>query len=212
MYLFSGLGADERVFQKMDFSAYSVAYIQWVLPEKNESLEDYSKRLIVQIQHEKPILIGVSFGGIIAIEVGKYIQTEKIILLASVKTKFELPFMYRFSGKLKIHKLIPVALLKSGNRLSYWFFGAKNPYEKKLLKQILYDTNSVFLKWAIDKVTTWENTNIPENLLHIHGTKDRILPFRKIKSAQKIEDGGHFMTLNKFTEIDELIAKKIFLK
>ena len=90
VYIFSGLGADKRVFQKMDFSEYNATFVEWILPNRTENIESYSKKLTEQIKHEKPILIGLSFGGIIATEIAKIIETEKIILIDSAKNKTEI--------------------------------------------------------------------------------------------------------------------------
>src|SRR6478609_5267876 len=115
VYIVSGLGADERVFQYLDLSGYDIKHIQWIIPVKNESLQEYARRLSAQIKHEKPILIGMSFGAIMAVEIGKFIKTEKIILLSSVKTKNELPAYLKLIGKLRLHKLSPASLLKFPN-------------------------------------------------------------------------------------------------
>ena len=82
IYVFSGLGADERVFKYLDFPGYEPVFIRWLQPTKEEAIEHYSKRLTEQIGTSRPVLIGLSFGGIIAIEVAKVIDTEKIILIA----------------------------------------------------------------------------------------------------------------------------------
>ena len=82
IYLLSGLGADERVFDFLDLSQYKVNYIRWIIPLKNELITDYASRLCTQIHSARPLLIGVSFGGMIAIEIGKLIPTEKIILIS----------------------------------------------------------------------------------------------------------------------------------
>ena len=211
VYVFSGLGADKRVFQNMDFSEYNTIFVEWILPIKNESIENYSKRLSEQINHQKPILIGLSFGGIIATEIAKIIDTEKIILIASAKNFNEIPNYYRFAGKLKIHKLLPSKLLKIPNVLSYWFFGIQKKTDKIILKEILKDTNEEFLKWAIDKIVTWKNTVKHNNLVHIHGTQDRILPIKNINYDLKVENGGHFMTLNKAVELTKIVRNELFL-
>ena len=211
VYVFSGLGADKRVFQNMDFSEYNTIFLEWILPIKNESIENYSKRLLEQINHQKPILIGLSFGGIIATEIAKIIDTEKIILIASAKNFNEIPNYYRFAGKLKIHKLLPSKLLKIPNVLSYWFFGIQNKTDKIILKDILKDTNEEFLKWAIDKIVTWKNTVKHNNLVNIHGTQDRILPIKNIDYDLKVENGGHFMTLNKAVELTKIVRNELFL-
>lgn len=196
LYLFSGLGADKRVFQYIDFSGFDIRFIEWIVPEKEENISQYAQRLTAQIPDKNPILVGLSFGGMMAIEVAKWTNPTKVILIASAKNYQEIPFYYRILGKLTLHKILPIRLFKQANTLSYWFFGAKTEAEKQLLADIFQDTDSHFLAWAIDKILTWENTTIPANLLHIHGTKDQILPICFVKSDIQIENGGHFMTIN----------------
>ena len=209
LYIFSGLGADERVFQRLDFSGFSTTYIKWIVPQDNETIEHYATRLLDQITTIKPTLIGLSFGGLIAIEIAKQIETEKVVLIASVKTKKEIPFYYRLAGELALHKLLPPVLLKSSNFITNWLFGAISHFEKQLLKQILMDTNPVFLKWAIEKVVKWGNQKETNNLFHIHGTTDRILPLKYVKCNTTIKDGGHFMTLNKADEINTILRQQL---
>jgi surfactin synthase thioesterase subunit len=85
LYIFSGLGADESVFQKLDFTGYRITFIHWMIPIKDESMNAYADRLLLQIKTKRPILIGLSFGGMMAIEVSKLIETEKIILTQNLQ-------------------------------------------------------------------------------------------------------------------------------
>ncbi len=91
LYIFSGLGADERVFQKLIFSDHNTTYVKWILPEPNEPIEKYASRLVVQIKANNPIFIGLSFGGIMAVEVAKLIHTEKIIAIPPQNIKMKSP-------------------------------------------------------------------------------------------------------------------------
>ncbi|RZL39144.1 MAG: alpha/beta hydrolase [Pedobacter sp.] len=209
LYIFSGLGADERVFRKLDFSAYAVTHIKWITPLKNESLAEYAKRISTQIKTEKPLIIGLSFGGIMAVEISKIIVPEKIIIIASVKTKYEIPWYFRFLGKLGVANLLPNKLLKSSNFATNWLFGTGGKADKKILKQILQDTDPVFLKWALNRIPRWENETKPKNLVHIHGNADKILPIRFAKPDLVIENGGHLMTLNKAEALNEIILNEL---
>lgn len=209
IYILSGLGADERVFQNLDFSDYKITFIKWITPKSNETIENYVVRLRDQIVTNNPILIGLSFGGIIAIELAKQIETEKVIILASVKSRNEIPFYYRILGKIEIHKLIPTSILKISNVFTNWFFGISSRNDKKLLKNILNETDSTLLKWSIDKIVKWENQVELNNLIQIHGSKDRIFPVRFIKCNLIIRNGGHLMTLNKSDELNIILKQQI---
>ncbi|MBK9255575.1 MAG: alpha/beta hydrolase [Saprospiraceae bacterium] len=209
LYIFSGLGADERVFQKLDFSDFKTTFIKWILPQDNETIEHYAKQLLDQITTTKPTLIGLSFGGIIAVEVAKQIDTEKVILISSVKAKNEIPFYYRFAGQIRLHKIIPTRLLKSSNFITNWFFGISSTFEKQLLDQILIDTDPTFLKWAVDKVARWKNQTKIKNIFHIHGTNDRILPLSFVNCNMNVKNGGHLMILNKSDEVNKIIKQQL---
>ena len=175
-----------------------------MVPEKKETIEQYAKRILVQIKDECPILIGLSFGGMMAIEVAKLINCKQVILISSAKTKQEIPRYYRQAGTFLLHRLLPLWALQSANRLTYWMFGAETEIERNILKNILDDTDPAFLKWAIDKIVRWNNTTVPECITHIHGNTDRILPLKFVHADIVITDGGHFMVLNKADQISKL--------
>jgi esterase/lipase len=207
IYLISGLGADKRVFDFLDLSDFKVNYINWIDPGNNESIEDYAFRISKQINSVNPVLIGVSFGGMIAIEIGKNIEVDKIVLISSAQSKQDIPFVYRFIGQLKLNKLIPTSLLQNVNFLTYWFFGVKNQTEKALLKSIIRDTDANFLRWAIDKIVNWNNVSEVHNIITIHGVSDRILPIQK--PDYEIAEGGHLMIINKAREVSRILKKCI---
>jgi hypothetical protein len=205
LYLFSGLGADRRVFEFLDLSSFKIHYINWIKPEKKETIKSYSQRLLPQITARNPILMGVSFGGIVAIEIGKLISTDKIFLVSSVKTRFEIPLVYRMIGNLWFDKLIPAFLFKRVSLPTYWFFGVTSNFEKTLLKNVIKETDPLFLKWAIRQIISWKNKVALENVYHVHGNADRILPPRNANKI--IPGGGHFMIVNKAKEISESLER-----
>ena len=210
IYLISGLGADERVFQNLDFGRLKPKFIKWIEPKDNETIQEYALRLSEQIDTNKPIILGVSFGGMIAIEIAKQIDYQQVILISSAKTKTKIPLIYRILGLLKLHKLVPIRLFKQANILTYWFFGMNTKAEKEMLKGILHDTDSTFLKWAMDAILNWKNEIIIDKLVHIHGNNDRILPIHYIKKVDLIIlNGGHLMIFNRADVInDALIIKE----
>ncbi|MGJ4789455.1 alpha/beta hydrolase [Leptospira koniambonensis] len=202
IYLISGLGADGRVFDKIDFKAEKPKHISWIDPINGESLANYSKRLLEQIDlSQEVILIGVSFGGIIAVEIAKHIRTKQIIIISSIKTSSERPYFYNLISFLKIVNLIPAFLLKLYTPILSYYFGISSGEDKILLKDFLRNTKGSFVKWALKSILNWKNKEYPKNLIHIHGTKDKLFPYRLIEKPVPIEQGGHFMVLNKFAEI-----------
>ncbi|MBS1496140.1 MAG: alpha/beta hydrolase [Bacteroidetes bacterium] len=212
IYIFSGLGADKRIFQNLDFEGMEVHFVDWITPLPKEAIEEYAKRISQKITSNSPIIIGLSFGGMLAIEIGKIIYTEKIILISSAKTKSELPFYYRIAGRLGLQKIIPVSFFKTPTYFSNWYFGTENIKDKKVLADIMQDADPVFLKWAIEKILNWKNTVTLSNLYHIHGTRDIALPILFVKPNVKVPGAGHLMVYNKPVIISEFIKKTIAAK
>ncbi len=209
IYLISGLGADERIFELLDLEDYEPIHIKWIEPKKHETIKDYALRLSKQIETKKPLILGVSFGGMIATEIAKQIDYEKVILISSAKTKNEIPILYRLIGHLNLHRLIPIQFFKQPNFITYWFFGMRTKTEKKLLKSILTETDCTFLKWAINSIIKWDNEYQITRKIQIHGSTDKILPKQNIKNVDfEIDEGGHLMIYNRANEIS-LILKGI---
>lgn len=206
VYLFSGLGADERVFQFLDLKT-PTQIIYWIAPKPSENLESYARRIVAE-QITEPlgaILIGVSFGGIIAQEVARQIHPRKVILISSIKTHDELPSYYRQIGWL--HRWLPSRLLRFPGWLGYYFFGVSQPSHRALLKAILRDTDPKFLRWAIAQVLAWQNNQMIDNVVHIHGDKDKILPFFCVKEVICVTNGGHLMVVTHNHEVSTVIKK-----
>lgn len=210
IYCVSGLGADKRVFQKLKFEGYQPVHIKWLEPEMGEDITDYSQRLTEQIKSSKPILIGLSFGGIVAVEMAKQIATEKVILISSTKNQHEVPFYFQIFRWLPIYLLLPAKLmLWVGQLIASWFFSLETVDERKLFRAILFDTNARFMKWAIHQVVMWKNELIPNNIYHIHGESDRIFPLRFVDEDFRVQKGGHFMVMNQAECISNLIQRII---
>ena len=109
----------------------------------------------------------------------------------------------------KLHYLLPAKLLKMPNFFSFWFFGVEQMEDKRILRAVLKDTDERFLKWAINAIVTWNNCNAIQNVVHIHGSADRILPIKYVKANIVVENGGHFMTLNKAKEVSEILREEL---
>lgn len=205
IYCISGLGADERVFSQLQFPDYVIHYINWVTPEKRESIESYAKKLTTQIHHEIPILIGLSFGGIMCIEMAALIKTELVIIISSIKSEDEMPLWMRFSGKFKLNRLFPMRSFKMIQPLEDYNLGVSSKEEKQMVNDYRKHLDTVYSNWAINAMLNWKNKKAPKNLYHIHGDADRIFSFKRIKPNYTIHDGGHLMIMQRSAEVNECI-------
>lgn len=206
VYILSGLGADERVFEQIDFGPHTPIFIPWESVNPDQSFESYIRQLSRHVQTPDPILIGISLGGIVAQEMSTLFHDCPVLIISSVRTRPELPPLMRFSGKTGLHKLIPIKRVLKNKQLNYWLFGTKTETEKKILDQILADSDPVFTKWAIGQVANWKRKERARaNVLHIHGDQDRIFQIRHVNPDYIIPEGTHFMTVSKHEEVSRAI-------
>ena len=207
IYCISGFGADERVFSKLDFGEHFVHFNSWLNPLKKESIAAYAKRMSEKIQHENPILTGLSFGGIMSIEIAKIIKTQKVILISSVKSFHEIPLWMRLAGKSKLNKFFPLESFRIFEPIQNYNLGIENSDELKLVREYRRSIGQQYTDWAIHQILHWKNEWQPENLAHIHGGKDHIFPIKNIKADYIIPDGGHFMIMNRAEKINGILKE-----
>jgi len=208
VYFLSGLGADKRAFSFLDLSFCEPVFIDWIKPTGKESLKNYALRLRQQMPEEHPTVVGVSFGGMLATEMAKEDGLMNVIIIASNKSSLEFPGYLRVGKYFPLYKWLPEKLIKNRTLLN-WILGVEKDEQRKLMAAIIADTDPFFLKWAIDAILHWKETSISTNVKHIHGTADKLLPYRLTKADHTIEGGTHTMTLYKHKEISDLLCKLI---
>jgi len=211
VYLISGQAADEKLFENLKLpSNLKTRNVHWIEPLKDESLQHYCGRLSEQVDASGEfVLIGVSLGGIVSVELNKILNPKRIIIISSIATRYELRPALKLIRLFKIHKLVPGALYKLYTPLLSWFFGAQTEREKNLLKFYTKKASKNYMKWAINQVVNWKNETRPSNLFHLHGTMDRIFPYNTTHADVKIEGGTHLMVHNRADEISAILSEQL---
>ena len=210
IYLIPGVGANDKIFQNLELPGYEIVHLKWPKHKKNENIETYVRRLLPQIKKDtQPILIGQSFGGLVAIELAKLINPYKTIIISSIKTYHERPIKLLFLNSIKFHRLVPGKLVVKFKFWMNWLLGKLTSHDLKMIEDMLSEADIEFNEWAVDQVIHWKNEEIPANLIHIHGTHDRIFPNFYINDAIWIKGGTHFMVVNRAKEISKIIKKEL---
>lgn len=210
IYCISGLGADERAFSKLNVEGYQLKVIPWLQPLPKETIEAYAKRMMAAIDEENPVLMGLSFGGMLCIEISKQIPVQKIIIISSIKSYTELPLWMKAAGRFKLNKIVPV---RSNHKLSLslqnHFLGITTKEEKEIVAVSRRKHNTKYIQWAVDKILNWKNDWQPPVIFHIHGDKDRMFPVKRIQPTYIIKNGSHFMIMNRAEEVSVCINQSL---
>jgi pimeloyl-ACP methyl ester carboxylesterase len=211
VYLISGQAADEKLFENLTFPSHvTIKHVHWIEPLRRETLFDYCKRLKEQIDNPGAfVLIGVSLGGIVSVELNKMLRPIETIIISSIAARRELRPLLKLVGFLQLHKIVPGRLYKWYTPLLNWYFGARTKREKELLRYYTKTTTAHYMKWAVNAILQWKNETRPANLFHIHGTRDRIFPHKRTEADVKIPGGTHLVVHNRPQEISKLLAERL---
>ncbi|MEJ7739956.1 MAG: alpha/beta hydrolase [Chitinophagaceae bacterium] len=207
VYFISGMGADKRVFQFLDLGFCNPIFIEWTSPLPGETISQYAARLRHQITDKEPVIVGLSFGGMIAIEIAKQIPVKKLILLSSAKSEKEIPYYIRGLRYLPLHKLVTSSFLRWANQYAYRLMGIAGRSDKIIVADMFREADGRLLLWAVHQIAHWKNNVAIDNVVHIHGTADILLPYRFILADHTIEGGEHLMLMNQADTISELLKR-----
>jgi pimeloyl-ACP methyl ester carboxylesterase len=210
IYCFPGQGSDKRIFDSLIITGeYELKVVQYGTPEKNDNMRSFAKRLSAEIDTTKPfILLGVSLGGMICTELTEILHPRKTILISSAKNRNELPFRYKFQKQIPIYKLFPGKVLLAGAKMLQPIVEPDRNRNKKVFKSMLGEKEAVYMKRTVNLIIQWERIAANKKIIHIHGTKDHTLPFKKIRDVNySVNKGSHMMTVTRAGEISEILNK-----
>ncbi len=214
VYFIPGFGGDYRMFTKQQENLpYPSEVIEWLEPNIPETIEAYAHRLSRKIDTSKPfVLVGVSMGGVFSIELRRFlpVKPHAHIIISSIKQTAEKP------GHVKALYRLPIYQAISPNSFRFFKLFSKQAigllYKEQhveLFNSMIKSQSPIFLRWALQQIAKWKNETYPVDLIHIHGTKDRIFPHRLIQNPITIEGGTHFMNMERAEEINRLIIARI---
>jgi len=208
VYLMPGMAANSKIFEYIRLpEIYQIHKLDWIIPKKNETLKFYAKRICKKIDQPDPILIGVSFGGILIQEVSKYLNYKKIVIISSIKTNEELPISMKMAKKTKIHKILPFKWINNIDKLALFAFGDGIKKKVKLYQKYLSYKDPNYLKWAMDCIVNWDQKEIINEIIHIHGKKDNVFPVKNLSGRVYLIEGNHAIIITRANQINKLLIE-----
>lgn len=211
VYFIPGLAAGKEIFEYISLpkDLYEVHIIEWIIPEKKETIEQYAKRMAALVIKPNPILIGVSFGGVMVQEMSMFLDLKKLIIISSIKSKNEIPTKMRIFKTIPAYRLIPPSFLENSKNMVKYGLGIKSKGKLELYQNYLSVKNTQYLKWAIKQMVGWDRVNEIKDVIHIHGDKDPVFPIDKIDNCIIVPGGTHIMLIVKFKWLNENLPKII---
>lgn len=205
-----GMAASPSIFERIQLPSdiFEMHFLEWLVPEKEETIEKYAQRIAKGIIHENVILIGVSFGGLLVQEMKRFVNPRMVIIISSVKSNRELPRRMKIAKTTKAYKLIPTKLLENIDNLTKFTFGSSILKQRlKLYEKFLAVRDKAYLDWAIEQIINWQRTEVDPEVIHIHGDDDEVFPIKHIKNAIVVKGGTHIMILTKYRWLSDNLPK-----
>ena len=213
IYCISGLGADAHIFEGLAVPGVTWAHLPWLMPDGDEAIEHYAGRMKAgvidasRMGEEAPVLLGVSFGGMMAIEIAKYLPAATVIIVSSIRHWRQLPLPIKMTTHLGLGKWTPPTNSRILAPLQDYFLGVETQADSRLVREYRGNVDPQYLQWSIRNIAGWQNTWQPASFYHLHGSKDKIFPIHLVEPTHIVEGGGHLMIHNRAVEINKILGE-----
>lgn len=205
VYAVPGLATNEGIFAGIKLYNHQLIVLKWPSLKREYSMKEYAMCFVEQINTNEPFMIlGLSFGGMIAVELGKILQPEKVILISSAKTRRGLSWPIRFFKFFPVHLLIPDRIFRSFSFRARLLLGFSADY-MKILAPMVKEMPENYFKYAIHYIVNWNNKDVPENTILIHGNADKLIWHNKKFADHTIQKGSHAMVITKASELNKIL-------
>lgn len=192
LLLFAGMRPSERIFAAQKAAIPGLRIVPWIPTRRRESIGEYAQRLAALLAGERPAYLGgISFGGIIALEVAALMPVRACFLISSVASPREMPPWMRTARwftTLSGDWLFTCA----GHVAKQWPRAKRSVATARLSK--FAGKDGQWYRWASAAALRWNpNPAIAALKIHsIHGQLDHTFPSRYVRNATLVP-GGHVL-------------------
>jgi hypothetical protein len=190
-----------------------ITFLEHIAPAyPTESITEYALRVCMRIQdyQEDSVIIGMSLGGIISVEISKILAMKRVFLISTIKHPSEFPWQIKMLKSLPLEKVqIPAWLIRKSVKPVSWLLGVTDSLGRDHIQSMIDSASEEHIAWAQYAAANWDNRLIPDYYIHIHGTKDEIFPANYIRATHFIEGGNHYMIMERAKEIADIINSEI---
>jgi pimeloyl-ACP methyl ester carboxylesterase len=205
IYAIPGLGTTKELFEKTAVAGHELVVLEWPDPTPSVSLSQYASMFLKQIDSTQPVnLMGVSFGGMICMELADRIPVKSLTLISSAKCRKELPVLIRLLKRVPLNKALSERMHRMLAVRSRWFVGFEKRYHP-VFRRMIWSMPPGYFKNCISMIVRWNREQPGYPVFHLHGDADRLLPRRFILNCTTIKNGTHAMIVNQAPAINQLL-------
>ena len=192
IHVYPGMGATASMYGERWREAIAGTYHNWPEWSGEETIAEMAATLIeAHGISDGDTVIGSSLGGMLAAEVSRTIELERIILIGSAIHPDEIRTLLKV-----LHPIIDYTPLDFIQKLA-----GKVPME---LSGMFAETDPGYIRAMCKAVFLWEGIEAGSSILRIHGKHDSVIP---PPSDAHLIDGGHLIAMTHAEECLQMIQQ-----
>jgi hypothetical protein len=204
VYLIPAADMDERVIDGIQIEGVKIHRVKLPILTAASTLREVTDQISSQINHKNPILLGFCSGSMLAIEVAKIIEPQKIIVVSGITNGEEI---------VQSRKILACAF----NALPEWCIQTIGVFVATLVNKVLRLTVKIPRIWLkvgqnkfiLRHALSLNSRDVNGKVIRIHGAKDLIVPLAKTKADYVVPDAGHFMFVYQRKEVLQAVSLAI---
>ena len=209
LVLLPGLGTTGRLFDPQRRAFPALEAPPWLEPGRAETLPDYGRRMAATLgpQAGDLVLGGVSFGGMVAMEMARHLSARAVVLIASCTTRRALTRLAH--GLARIGRPLPARALPPPRPLwpvVAWAFGARTAEDRALVYELIRTSRPGFAKWGLRALMDWDPQGPePCPVRRIHGLDDRLIGAARVPAEVVIPGAGHLINVTHAADVNAFV-------
>lgn len=209
LLLFTGMLADERLFEGQIEAFGNVIAPRWIDATPNDTIRDYARRMVERVRLSGPCFVGgASFGGVVAQEAAQFLDAKAVFLIGSIRHPRELPPLMRIWRFMGYFSDEPRRQLMSLAAMCARPF-VPRPTARRM-RQIA-QPDQQFARWASMALMRWEPTPIDSRVpvFHIHGDADGTLPVKYVRPDVVVHGADHILSYRRSEAVNAFLREKM---
>lgn len=211
--LLPGLGAKSLLFQPQRNAFEDLIIPDWPAPQPHETLRTCAQRWAMSLTPRRPLFIGgVSFGGMVALELARSLNANGVFLIASCRDSRYVNPAYRLLGAMA--RFFPMDLERwlireiGGDGLAW--LQELNQAEAALIRRVACDVDMPLLRWGGHQMLRWRFTEpLPCPVYQIHGARDDIIYPQPQQTDLLILDAKHLIHITHAAKVNQFIRERM---
>ncbi|MCB9857828.1 MAG: alpha/beta hydrolase [Phycisphaerales bacterium] len=209
LLLFTGMVADERLFEGQIEAFGHVIAPRWIEAHPNETIREYARRMVSRVGLAGPCFVGgASFGGVVAQEAAQFLDAKAVFLIGSIKHPRELPPLIRI-WKFMGH--FPDGPRRRLMSLAAMFARPFVPRPTARRMRQIAQPDMRFARWASMALLRWKPTPIDPRvpIFHIHGDADGTLPVKYTRPDVIVPGADHILSYRRAAAVNAFLCEKM---